>query len=57
MAEIYLMLDIEKVEHSKEHMMLDEFLGNIGGIYELIIGIFMLIFGGFIDFGSKIYWI
>jgi len=51
------MLDIEKVEHSKEHMMLDEFLGNIGGIYELIIGIFMLIFGGFIDFGSKIYWI
>ena len=54
---MYLRLDIEKIEHEKENMMIDDFLGNIAGLYELIYTFFLFIFGGFIDFKCKIAWI
>ena len=38
-------------------MMLDDFLGYIAGLYELLIFISLFIFGGYIDFSSKILWI
>ena len=37
--------------------MLDDFLGNIAGLYELLNCICLFIFGGYIDFSTKIRWI
>ena len=50
-------LEIEYIEHTKAVLTIDDYLGDIAGIYELLIYINLFIFGNYINYLTKISWI
>lgn len=46
-----------QMEHEREVIQASDFLGNIAGMYDLIMYVIAAIFGKYIDFMAKVKWI
>ena len=44
------LLDNEKLEHEREVSTFVDFVGNVGGVHEIIMMVIMFVFGSFLGF-------
>ena len=53
-AQIYFRLDTDKVEHTREVYRLMDWLGDIGGVYDVLSYLIMILFGGYLHFNHNL---
>lgn len=53
-AKMYFRIDIEKIEHSRQVYRLMDWLGDVGGVGDVLSFGFMLFFGGYLSFNQEV---